>query len=217
MELIPAIVQQHATGQVLMVAYMNDEALRLTRETGFVHFWSRSRKRLWKKGEESGNVLRLIELRLDCDNDTLLVRAEPTGPVCHTGHDTCFFSDSDGGAPASMLDSVYRTILERKQHPPKEPSYTRALLDAGLAKIVGKIVEECGELCAEIADGPPAKIVSECADLLYHVLVGLGARDVDPALVLAELARRFGQSGMIEKQRRTQVHKKPKRPAARSK
>ena len=208
MELIPAVVQHHATGQVLMVAYMNDEAFRLTRETGFVHFWSRSRKRLWKKGEESGNVLRLVELRLDCDNDTLLVRAEPAGPVCHTGHDTCFFSDSDGGAPGGMIDLVYRTILERKHNPPKEPSYTRSLLDAGRAKIVGKIVEECGELCAEIADGPPEKVVSECADLVYHLLVGLGARDVDPAAVMGELARRFGTSGIVEKQRRTQVAKK---------
>jgi len=208
MDLIPAVVQHHATGQILMVAYMNDEAFRLTRETGFVHFWSRSRKRLWKKGEESGNTLRLVELRLDCDHDTLLVRAEPKGPVCHTGHDTCFFSDSDGGAPAGMLDSVYRVILDRKTHPSAEPSYTRSLLDAGRAKIVGKIVEECGELCSEIADGPPQKVVSECADLLYHVLVGLGARDVDPAQVMSELARRFGESGIVEKQRRTQVAKK---------
>ncbi|HJZ85273.1 MAG TPA: bifunctional phosphoribosyl-AMP cyclohydrolase/phosphoribosyl-ATP diphosphatase HisIE [Polyangia bacterium] len=204
MELIPAVVQHHATGQVLMVAYMNDEALRLTRDTGFVHFWSRSRKRLWKKGEQSGNTLRLVELRLDCDNDCLLVRAEPAGAVCHTGHATCFFTDGDGGAPASMLDAVYRIIQDRKRDPPATESYTRKLLDAGPVKIIGKIVEECGELCAELGDGSREAIVHECADLLYHVLVGLGARDVEPAAVLVELARRFGTSGLTEKKRRVQ-------------
>jgi phosphoribosyl-ATP pyrophosphohydrolase/phosphoribosyl-AMP cyclohydrolase len=205
MDLIPAVVQHHATGQVLMVAYMNDEALRLTGETGIVHFWSRSRRRLWKKGESSGHTLRLVELRLDCDRDCLLVRAEPHGPVCHTGHDTCFFSDSDGGAPASMLDAVFRVVQERKQAAPAAgaaPSYTRQLLDAGAGRIIGKLVEECGELAAELVDGPPERIVSEAADLFYHVLVGLGARNVDPAAVLGELARRFGTSGIVEKQAR---------------
>jgi phosphoribosyl-ATP pyrophosphohydrolase/phosphoribosyl-AMP cyclohydrolase len=205
MNLIPTVVQHHATGQVLMVAYMNDEALRLTRDTGFVHFWSRSRRRLWKKGEQSGNTLRLVELRLDCDNDTLLVRADPAGPVCHTGHATCFFSDMDGGAPASMLDAVYQKVLERKREEPGASSYTRSLLEAGRAKIIGKIVEECGELCAEIADGPAERIVSECADLLYHVLVGLLVRDVAPEAVMAELARRLGTSGVAEKQRRAKA------------
>ena len=214
MELIPAVIQDHATGQVLMVAYMNDEAVRKTTETGLVHFWSRSRAQLWQKGETSGNTLRLVELRLDCDNDCLLVRAAPSGPVCHTGRTPCFFTDSDGGAPAGMLDALFRTVLERKREAPEAggPSYTRELLAAGPARIIGKIVEECGELCSEIAGGPRERVIAECADLFYHLLVGLGARDVDPADVLRELARRFGTSGVVEKAARAKATKAKARP-----
>jgi phosphoribosyl-ATP pyrophosphohydrolase/phosphoribosyl-AMP cyclohydrolase len=202
MDLIPAVVQHYASGQVLMVAYMNSEAVRLTKQTGFVHFWSRSRSRLWRKGETSGHALRLIELRLDCDNDCLLVRAQPSGPVCHTGRATCFFCDTDEGAPPTALEALERLIGERRRGGSAESSYTRQLVDAGVAKIIGKITEECGELCAELADGPPERVISECADLLYHVMVGLGVREVPLGDVLAELARRLGTSGIVEKERR---------------
>jgi phosphoribosyl-ATP pyrophosphohydrolase/phosphoribosyl-AMP cyclohydrolase len=216
MDLIPAVVQHHATGHVLMVAYMNDEALRLTCETGQVHFWSRSRKRLWKKGESSGNTLRLVELRLDCDHDCLLVRADPAGPACHTGQATCFFSDTDGGAPAGMLDQLYRTILERKQGATSAKSYTRSLLNAGMGKIIGKIVEECGELCAELPEGSKDRLISECADLFYHVLVGLGAREVDPNLVLLELARRAAPPAPVKSKKRTSEARSAREPKTQS-
>jgi phosphoribosyl-ATP pyrophosphohydrolase/phosphoribosyl-AMP cyclohydrolase len=205
--LVPAIVQDADAGTVLMLAWMNAEALRLTRETGVVHFWSRSRQALWKKGETSGNTLALVELRLDCDADAVLVRARPAGPTCHTGATACFFHRDDGtdddGVPAPSidgreLDRLARVIDARKAST-AEKSYTRSLLDAGVPKILAKIAEEHGELAAELPAGDRAKVVHEAADLLFHVLVGLAARDVPVADVWAELARRTAQSGLAEK------------------
>jgi phosphoribosyl-ATP pyrophosphohydrolase/phosphoribosyl-AMP cyclohydrolase len=205
--LVPAIVQDADAGTVLMLAWMNAEALRLTLETGVVHFWSRSRQALWKKGETSGNTLALVELRLDCDADAVLVRARPAGPTCHTGATACFFHRDDGtdddGAPAPSidgreLDRLARVIDARKAST-AEKSYTRSLLDAGVPKILAKIAEEHGELAAELPAGDRAKVVHEAADLLFHVLVGLAARDVPVADVWAELARRTAQSGLAEK------------------
>jgi phosphoribosyl-ATP pyrophosphohydrolase/phosphoribosyl-AMP cyclohydrolase len=205
-------VQDAATGAVLMLAWMNAEALRLTRETGVVHFWSRSRGALWKKGETSGNTLAVVELRLDCDRDAILVRARPAGPACHTGATTCFFTLDDGrtddgvpaatspAAPASeILPRLAALLVERRDSSTGERSYTRSLLDAGMPKILAKIAEEHGELAAELPAGDPAKVVHETADLLFHVLVGLVARDVPLDAVFAELARRFGTSGHTEK------------------
>ncbi len=206
--LVPAVAQDATTGAVLMVAWMNAEALARTEETGLAHFWSRSRARLWKKGEESGNLLRVRELRVDCDGDTLLVLVDPTGPACHTGRSTCFFErrpdgaqdDGHAGAPAAVLARLERTIAARRAST-AEKSYTRSLLDAGLPKILAKIAEEQGELAAELGnpDAPAERIVAETADLLFHVMVGLAARDVPIERVFAELARRFGQSGHAEK------------------
>jgi phosphoribosyl-ATP pyrophosphohydrolase/phosphoribosyl-AMP cyclohydrolase len=150
-------------------------------------------------------------MRLDCDRDTLLVRAQPAGPICHTGAATCFFSDGDGGAPASALDALARVIAERKRVADAESSYTRALLDAGPPRIAAKIVEEAGELAVEVMRGNRERIVAECADLFYHALVGLGAHAIDPGAVMAELARRFGTSGIEEKQSRRQRKRVPKR------
>jgi len=205
--LVPCVVQDAATGTVLMLAWMNAEALRLTRETGVVHFWSRSRGALWKKGETSGNTLAVVELRLDCDRDAILVRARPAGPACHTGATACFFTrddgDTDDGVPAepsaAILARLAALLIQRRDAATGEKSYTRSLLDAGMPKILAKIAEEHGELAAELPAGDAAKVVHETADLIFHVLVGLVARDIPIDAVFAELARRFGTSGHTEK------------------
>jgi phosphoribosyl-ATP pyrophosphohydrolase/phosphoribosyl-AMP cyclohydrolase len=204
--LAPCVVQDAATGDVLMLAWMNAEALRLTRETGAVHFWSRSRGALWKKGETSGNTLAVVELRLDCDRDAILVRARPAGPVCHTGAAGCFFTP-DGAAPddglpaggAAILVRLAELLIQRRDASTGERSYTRSLLDAGMPKILAKIAEEHGELAAELPAGDEAKVVHETCDLLFHVMVGLTARRIPLPRVYAELARRFGTSGHVEK------------------
>ena len=208
--LVPCIVQDAATGAVLMLAWMNAEALRLTRETREVHFWSRSRASLWKKGETSGNTLALVELRLDCDRDCVLVRAKPAGPTCHTGTTSCFFLNEDGteddGIPAStspILARLDQILARRRDAATPEKSYTRSLLDAGMPKILAKIAEEHGELAAELPAGDDAKVIHEAADLIFHVMVGLTARRISVDAVLAELERRFGTSGHDEKTARS--------------
>jgi phosphoribosyl-ATP pyrophosphohydrolase/phosphoribosyl-AMP cyclohydrolase len=178
-----------------MLAWMNAEALQLTRDTGVVHFWSRSRQALWKKGETSGNTLALVDLRLDCDGDALLVRAHPAGPTCHTGTRTCWGDD----VPAGIIDQLARVIEARRDGSNAEKSYTKSLLDKGMPKILEKIAEEHGELAAELPAGPDDKVVHETADLLFHVMVGLAARRIPIERVLDELARRFGTSGHVEK------------------
>jgi phosphoribosyl-ATP pyrophosphohydrolase/phosphoribosyl-AMP cyclohydrolase len=199
--LVAAIVQDATTGAVLMLAWMNAEALRLTRETGVVHFWSRSRQALWKKGETSGNTLALVELRLDCDGDAVLVRARPAGPTCHTGTRTCWGDDVN----ASIVDQLARTLEARRDSRSEtvEKSYTKSLLDKGMPKILEKIAEEHGELAAELPAGDDEKVVHETADLLFHVMVGLTARRIPIERVLDELARRFGTSGHAEKAARS--------------
>jgi phosphoribosyl-ATP pyrophosphohydrolase/phosphoribosyl-AMP cyclohydrolase len=202
--LVPCVVQDADRGTVLMLAWMNAEALKLTRETGVVHFWSRSRQALWKKGETSGNTLALVELRIDCDEDTVLVRARPAGPTCHTGATTCFFHRDDGpdddGVPAvTVLEQLDRVLQARRDSASGEKSYTRSLLDKGMPKILEKIAEEQAELAAELPDGPDDKVIYETADLFFHVMVGLTARRIPIERVLGELARRFGTSGHVEK------------------
>jgi phosphoribosyl-ATP pyrophosphohydrolase/phosphoribosyl-AMP cyclohydrolase len=207
--LVPCIVQDAATGTVLMLAWMNAEALQRTRDTGEVHFWSRSRKALWKKGETSGNTLALVELRLDCDGDAVLVRAHPAGPTCHTGATSCFFHRDaggddaiDDGPPPPILHRLEQVIAARRAST-ADKSYTRSLLDAGMPKILAKIAEEHGELAAELPAGDAAKVVHETADLIFHIMVGLAARGIPIEAIFAELARRFGTSGHVEKARRT--------------
>ena len=205
--LVPCVVQDAVDGTVLMVAWMNAEALQLTRASRIVHFWSRSRQALWKKGETSGNTLALVELRADCDGDTLLARVRPAGPACHTGATTCFFQLDDGtqdeGVPAAegaqILARLAQILDARRDAATGEKSYTRSLLDAGMPKILAKIAEEHGELAAELPSGPDDKVVHETADLLFHVMVGLTARRIPIDRVFAELARRFGTSGHVEK------------------
>ncbi len=224
--LVPCIVQDATTGTVLMLAWMNAEALRLTRETRAVHFWSRSRQALWKKGETSGHTLAVVELRLDCDLDAVLVRAHPAGPTCHTGATSCFFhrdgrhaeaaaeaaapDDVPDDAPDDVIDDGpalpillrLAKIIDTRRDSTADKSYTKALLDAGMPKILAKIAEEHGELAAELPAGDDAKVIHETADLIFHVMVGLAARRIPIDAVLAELARRFGTSGHVEKARR---------------
>jgi phosphoribosyl-ATP pyrophosphohydrolase/phosphoribosyl-AMP cyclohydrolase len=201
--LVPCVVQDAERGTVLMLAWMNADALRLTRETGFAHFWSRSRQALWKKGETSGHTLAVVDVRLDCDNDAVLVRARPTGPTCHTGATACFFRRDDGttddGAPAITILDRLQEVVRARRASTADKSYTKSLLDAGMPKILAKIAEEHGELAVELERGAEPEIVHEAADLIFHVIVGLVARDVPIERVYAELARRFGTSGHAEK------------------
>jgi len=176
----PAIVQESATGRVLMLAWMNDEAERLTRETNEAWFWSRSRERLWRKGETSGNTLAVDELRDDCDGDAILLRVTPAGPACHTGSTTCF-------AP-----ELWRTISERALERP-EGSYTVSLLEAGLGACARKVGEEAVELSVAALDETDERVVEEAADLVYHLYVLLAARGLDVAQV--EDALRLRASG----------------------
>jgi len=207
--LVPAVAQDRTTGAILMVAWMNAEALALTQATGEAHFYSRSRGRLWKKGETSGNILRVHEIRVDCDGDTLLLAVDPTGPACHTGKPSCFYRDLDGheddgprGAPAAILDRL-AAVIDARRAATADKSYTRALLEAGMPKILAKIAEEHGELAADLPTGTEEAVVHETADLLYHVWVGLAARGITPSAVWAELERRFGTSGHDEKASRS--------------
>jgi phosphoribosyl-ATP pyrophosphohydrolase/phosphoribosyl-AMP cyclohydrolase len=192
--LVPAIVQDAATGRVLMLGYMNEAALRRTIESGRVWFWSRSRGRLWMKGETSGHELHLAELRLDCDADALLVRARPVGPTCHTGEVSCFHRDLSGEHVTEepgpgVLAEVWRT-LERRQQEMPEGSYTTYLLRQGVDKIGKKIGEEAAEVIIAAKNGEPAPLAGETADLLYHALVMLLDRGVAPDEVYRVLAER---------------------------
>ncbi|HEY4106363.1 MAG TPA: bifunctional phosphoribosyl-AMP cyclohydrolase/phosphoribosyl-ATP diphosphatase HisIE [Polyangiaceae bacterium] len=204
--LIPAVAQDRFDGQVRMVAWMNREALEQTLRSGNATFFSRSRGSLWVKGETSGHLLRVHSVTADCDADTLLLLVEPAGPSCHTGRPSCFFQrvTSEGELVEQpfeaepFLGELERTIRER-QASTAEKSYTRSLLDGGVPKISGKITEEAGELVAALAHESDDRVLSEAADLLFHVLVGLRARGLDLRAVMAKLAARSGTSGHAEK------------------
>jgi phosphoribosyl-AMP cyclohydrolase / phosphoribosyl-ATP pyrophosphohydrolase len=201
--LVPAVVQDADGGAILMLAWMNAEAWALTQTSGRVHFWSRSRQQLWCKGESSGHGLAVVEVRLDCDRDAIVVRARPSGPTCHTGAASCFFrcadADDDGPSPIHIVDRLAHVIDARRQATGAK-SYTRSLLDAGMPKILAKLAEEHGELAAElVGHGPDDKVIHETADLLFHMMVALAARDIPMTAVWRELGRRFGVSGHDEK------------------
>ncbi|GIV57816.1 MAG: histidine biosynthesis bifunctional protein HisIE [Rhodothermaceae bacterium] len=186
--LVPAVVQDARTGRVLMLGYMNRAALDRTLATGRVTFFSRSRQALWTKGETSGHVLTVEEIRADCDRDTLLVRAVPAGPVCHTGADTCFDEANvpDGLAFLRHLEGVIR---DRHAHP-AEGSYTSKLFARGINKIAQKVGEEAVELVIEAKDDDDALFRAEAADLLYHLLVLFEAKGIPLDDVLATLRER---------------------------
>lgn len=170
--LVPAIVQDAVTGKVLMLGYMNEEAYRITLERGLVTFYSRSRSRLWTKGETSGNFLQLREILPDCDGDTLLVKAVPAGPVCHTGQDTCFGEDNNpSDIPSSDFLVYLESVIRDRRDNPVEGSYTNHLFAKGLNKIAQKVGEEAVELVIESKDNDKNLFLGEAADLMYHFLV----------------------------------------------
>jgi len=206
--LIPAIAQDRLTGEIRMVAWMNREALARTLETGKATFYSRSREALWQKGESSGNHLVVHEVVADCDADTLLLLCEPAGPSCHTARPGCFFRQLRDGVlhdeplhAAPFLQRLEREIDARRDAPAAS-SYTKSLFEGGPAKIGAKLREEASELAQAIESESDARVASEAADLVYHLLVGLALRGVSARDVMAELAKRFGTSGHVEKARR---------------
>jgi len=175
--LVPCVVQDWATGEVLTLAYMNAEALRRTRETGEVHLWSRSRGEQWHKGATSGNTQAVRALRVDCDGDALLALVEPSGPACHTGERTCFHAgEAERRAPHEALPDLERTLAERAADPP-EGSYTAALL-ADPPRIGEKVREEAEEVARAAREESDERVAQEAADLLYHLLVLLRSRDL---------------------------------------
>ena len=184
--LAPAVVQDYITQKVLMLGFMNEEALRTTEETGLVTFYSRSKKRLWTKGEESGNHLQLRQMLVDCDKDTLLIKAEPTGPVCHTGADTCW---SERNHKEDFLFYLEDIIRLRRQSS-DETSYVKKLFGKGLNKIAQKVGEEAVELVIEAKDVNRPLFLDEAADLLFHYLVLLQAKDCSLADVVQVLKDR---------------------------
>lgn len=183
--LVPAIVQDSGTNRVLMLGFMNEEALAQTRNTNQVTFYSRSKQRLWTKGESSGNYLELKEIMIDCDQDTLLVKAVPAGPVCHTGADTCFGETNSGFS----LQRLEQRIAERKANP-DATSYTASLFAAGLNKIAQKVGEEAVELVIESKDNDDSRFLNEAADLMFHYLILLQQKNFRLADVEAILAGR---------------------------
>jgi len=210
--LIPAIVQDYKSGDVLMLGYMNKEALLLTLETKKAHYYSRSREKLWLKGESSGHFQNIKDILLDCDNDTLLLKVEQVGVACHTGRKSCFFQDLlkgnitqdvqiDMSDKYSIVDRVYHTICERKNKD-KNKSYVAKLFDKGINTILKKVSEEAGEFIIATKDKEKNEIIYEATDLLFHVLVALCYMGISPELIKNELKRREGISGIEEKNSR---------------
>ena len=208
--LIPVIVQDVETNEVLMLAYMNEEALKLTQTTKFAHYFSRSRNKLWKKGESSGHTQEVKEILIDCDNDTILLKVKQNGVACHTGRKSCFFTNLENNEEIlevekqpeyNFLDNLYHTLLERKNADPKS-SYVASLYNKGENSILKKVVEEAGELSFAIKDNDKKEIIYEAADLLFHSLVALAYKDIHPEAILNELKRREGVSGIEEKNNR---------------
>ena len=184
--LIPAVIQDSATGKVLMLGFMNEEAYHKTKTDRLVTFYSRTRNRLWTKGEESGNFLDVVDILVDCDHDTLLIKASPRGPVCHTGTDTCF-NETNRPDGILFLDYLQRFITRRHQEMP-EGSYTTKLFQKGINKIAQKVGEEAVELVIEAKDQNDDLFLNEAADLVYHTIVLLTARGyslTDVATVLS--------------------------------
>lgn len=188
--LIPAVVQDHVTSEVLMVAWANKEAVELMKSTGYTHFWSRSRKKLWKKGEESGHFQKIVSIQTDCDSDTLLIRVEQTGAACHTGTASCFndvLYGSTAGTSA-ILPELKRVIRSRREHPDPE-SYTCKLFD-NENKMCKKIVEEAGEFTLSIKDKDEKEMAWELADLIYHVMVAIERTELPMEKVFEKLSER---------------------------
>jgi phosphoribosyl-ATP pyrophosphohydrolase/phosphoribosyl-AMP cyclohydrolase len=211
--LIPAIAQDYKTNEILMLAYMNEEAYNLTLSSGYAHYFSRSRQRLWKKGESSNHTQEVKDILLDCDADTVILKIKQNGVACHTGRKSCFFTsvlqdkvilnkEINTDTIYGVVDTLYHTILERKNSKDTTKSWTTKLLN-DKELMLSKIREEADEVCEAIDKESDQQVIYEGADLLYHTLVGLGYRDITPDRVKQELARRFGTSGIEEKNSRT--------------
>ena len=211
-ELLTVIVQDVANGEVLMMAYMDKEALELSLSTKIAHYFSRSKQRIWKKGESSGHTQEIHSFSLDCDNDTLLIKVTQAGVACHTGRRSCFFTELETGEVSSkvevntdviygVIDTLYHTILERKNADPSS-SWTAKLFAKGDNTILKKVVEEAGEFCFAYKDNDESEMVYEAADLTYHMLVALAAKNISPDRIKQELTARFDISGIAEKNSR---------------
>lgn len=210
--LIPVITQDASTNEVLMLAYMDKEALSLTLDTNQAHYFSRSKQRIWKKGESSGHLQNVKNIMVDCDNDTILLKVEQIGVACHTGRKSCFFTDlkSDEtkldveintSSAYGVIDNLYHVIESKKNDDP-EKSYTAKLLKGKENSMLKKIVEEAGEFTFAVKDNDTEEIIYEAADIVYHMLVAMASKNVNPDRVKQELARRFGLSGIDEKNSR---------------
>jgi phosphoribosyl-ATP pyrophosphohydrolase/phosphoribosyl-AMP cyclohydrolase len=202
--LIPVIAQDATTGVVRMQAWATAEAVRATASSGYATFYSRSRQELWQKGATSGNTMPVRQIRIDCDGDSILYLVDAEGPSCHTGKTSCYFrdgaSEDDGPAeaPAAILSRV-AAVIARRRAQTTEKSYVSSLLAAGWPKILGKITEEAREVVESLPTEDKAHTAHEAADVIFHLLVGLEAASVPLDSVFAELRRRFGTSGLVEK------------------
>lgn len=211
--LVPAIAQDVVTNEVLMLAYMNEKSYNLSCQTKIAHYFSRSKQRIWKKGEVSGHFQNIKEMYLDCDQDTILIKVEQIGVACHTGNKTCFFDDiltckniSSENAhnftdKYDILDKLYHVVLNRKNSDAKS-SYISNLLSTDENSYLKKIIEEAGEFCFSVKDNKDDEIIHEAADLIFHMLVALGDKNIHPDRIKQELVRRFGTSGIEEKKNR---------------
>lgn len=211
-ELLPVIVQDVANNEVLMMAYMDKEALELSLKTGVAHYFSRSKQRIWKKGESSGHLQTIHSFNIDCDNDTLLIKVTQEGVACHTGRRSCFFTELTSGdvksdveintdAMYGVIDTLYHTIQERKNADPSS-SWTAKLFSKGENTILKKVIEEAGEFTFAFKDDDEHEMIYEAADLTYHMLVALAYKNISPDRIKQELARRFDMSGIAEKSSR---------------
>lgn len=187
--LIPAIVQDHFTGKVLMLAYMNEESLKISIEEGKTCFFSRSRQELWRKGATSGNTQEIVSIKTDCDHDTLLIDVIKNGPACHTGNESCFFNDIKSGDETFSYQGLYEMLIDRKVNK-KEGSYTTYLFEKGIDKILKKVGEECTEVIIGAKGGDKEEAVFEIADLLYHITVMMIEMGISIDDVTKELAKR---------------------------
>lgn len=186
--LIPAIIQDADTGKVLMLGYMNEESLKITKETGKVTFWSRSRNCLWTKGETSGNFLNVVSMKEDCDQDTLLIKVNPVGPVCHTGSDTCF--DEVNEQESVMFFKTLQEFIERRHVEMPEGSYTTSLFKAGINKMAQKVGEEAVETVIEATNGTDGRLIYEASDLMYHLIVLLTSKGLSIEDIAQDLKKR---------------------------
>ena len=200
-ELIPAVIQDYKTKEVLMLAYMNEQSLSKTLETGYTWFYSRSRKELWNKGATSGHVQKVIKMDYDCDEDTLLVFVEQTGAACHTGNRSCFYRTlvENASVPeANPLVSLEEVIADRKMNP-EEGSYTCYLFEKGLDKVLKKVGEECAETIIAAKNGDNVELNGEVNDLLYHLMVMMNICGLPLDDVMAELEKRSLKIGNLKK------------------